>query len=764
VPAAALAWGIAALAVCLPESSGWLACALWVVAVACLPFLARASSQLPAVAVVALIAAATVSSHVALAQPGRTAVAEVAAGTGRAVVIDAVISGKLESTGSGDLWFDAVAGRVAAGAHSFTGAQPVRIGVGVDDVPALAGADVGTTIVVGGTTIPRDPGDRAAVIVRAHDITVEKAPAAPPLEAAASLRHSLLVSAAGLPQPGSALVPGLAVGDTSAVDAALDASMKASSLSHLTAVSGANCAIVVGLAFGAAALCGARRGARVAAALATLAGFVLLVTPEPSVVRAGAMAAVAMLALALGRAGAGLNVLCLAVVVLLAVDPWLALSLGFGLSTAATASLLVLARPLATGLERWMPRALALVLAVPLAAQLACGPLLVLIDPRVPLLGVAANLLAAPAAPLATLAGFAACLAAPLPWLQDGLVAIAWVPASWIAGVAQVSASFPAQQLPWLDGVGGMLALAAVSAAIAAVIIVRPGRASGGAVRAVAWVMVCAVVGIGGGQSVLRTIAGPWTLPAEWSVAACDIGQGDAVLLRSAGAVALVDTGPDPALLSACLDRFGLARIDLLVLTHFDLDHVGGVPAVVGRVGLVLHGPPDGVQAQHQLDDLAEAGATVRTAEPGMQGLLGEARWRVLWPADAVAPGNDASVVLDVRGGELPSTLLLGDLSAEAQRSMQRTSPLGAYEVVKVAHHGSADQDPGLYATTHPLIGVIPVGQDNDYGHPRDSLLAMLTALGTVVARTDEEGVIVIWRESGGGLNLWRERGVAPGG
>ena len=66
-------------------------------------------------------------------------------------------------------------------------------------------------------------------------------------------------------------------------------------------------------------------------------------------------------------------------------------------------------------------------------------------------------------------------------------------------------------------------------------------------------------------------------MPHEWTIAACDIGQGDAVLLRSGGAVALIDTGPDPGPLDACLARLGLAHIDLLVLTHFDLDHVGGV-------------------------------------------------------------------------------------------------------------------------------------------------------------------------------------------
>ena len=331
----------------------------------------------------------------------------------------------------------------------------------------------------------------------------------------------------------------------------LDAAMKESSLSHLTAVSGANCAIVVGLAFGAVAAVGGSRRARVAGGVVALIGFVLLVTPEPSVVRAAAMALIAMLGVLLGRTGAGIAVLCLAVTVLLVADPWLSGSLGFALSAVATGSLLLWARPLATGLARRMPRAMALALSVPLAAQLACGPLLVIITPTVPLYGVIANLLAAPAAPIATIVGLAACLTAPLPWVQSGLTAIAWLPAAWIAGTAQTVSSLPGDQVPWLEGWTGVAALAAVSVAIGAVIVVprlrRAGRASTPQrVRAAAVLLLAVVAGVLAGGAALASVAGRWTLPAEWSILACDVGQGDAVLLRSAGAVALIDTGPDP--------------------------------------------------------------------------------------------------------------------------------------------------------------------------------------------------------------------------
>ena len=429
-----------------------------------------------------------------------------------------------------------------------------------------------------------------------------------------------------------------------------------------------------------------------------LGGFVLLVTPEPSVLRAAAMAAIAMLGVLLGRAGAGMALLSLSIALLLVADPWLATSLGFALSAVATASLLLFTRPLADGLSRRLPRALALALSVPLAAQLACGPLLVLITPNVPVYGVVANLLAAPAAPVATIVGLAACLAAPLPLLQSGLAALAWLPAAWIAGTATTFTELPGDLVPVDRGLAGCRRARSGRH--------RGGRGdraptgTGGSLRGAAILVVSLTVGVSVGGVALSTVAGRWTLPSGWSMLACDVGQGDAVLLRSEGVVLLVDTGPAPEPLAACLDRAGIARVDLLVLTHFDQDHIGGVSAVYGRVGTVLRGPGYG-PADRILAELSAGGAEIVDAHVGLRGALGAAQWRVLWPRSpsrAFPSGNDASVVLDVRGGGIAPTLLLGDLSASPQRAIAASGALDPpYTVVKVAHHGSADQDAALY-------------------------------------------------------------------
>lgn len=771
VPVAVGAWAAAGVSLLMTDVSGWIAVGLWVATVgaAMVSVVTRRGAPLAAVVIVtlAVAAAAAAASHTALTRPARDAASALAVDGGRAIEVAAVVTGKPARSASGQLWFDAHASTVTIGTVRHRVDVPIAVrGLSTDQ----SVIDVGAVVVVAGTAFRPEAGDRAVLVVDAARRIEVRAPPHGVLLVASTLRSRLVEAVEGLPEPGAQLVPGLAVGDTASVSPELDVAMKQSSLAHLTAVSGANCAIVVGLVFALSALCGARRGVRVGVSLLALTGFVVLVTPEPSVVRAAVMAAIAMLGVALGRLGSGMSMLCVAVTCALVGDPWLAASLGFALSVAATASLLVLARPIAVGLERAMPRSLALAVAVPIAAQLACGPLLVLVEPTVALFGVVANLVAGPAAPAATILGLVACLSAPLPWLQHGLAAVAWLPAAWIAVTAQVFGTLPGGQLPWLEGFPGLALLAVIGGAVAVMIAAHGASRAVRAIRTTSALLVSVLVGVAGGLAALSTVAGPLTVPSGWAVVACDVGQGDAVLVRSAGRVALVDTGPDPAPLRACLSRVGVNRLDLLVLTHFDLDHVGGVAAVTGMAVTVLHGPVSSDSDLALVAGLEAAGARAVQAYAGVHGVLGASSWRVLWPPEhsaAFPSGNDASVVLDVRGTGVPPTLLLGDLGASSQRALARSGALDPpYPVVKLAHHGSADQDAGLYDLARPAIAIVSVGTDNDYGHPRAEALRILSAAGSAVGRTDTGGLIAVVPIDSG-LSLWRERappGVGGGG
>lgn len=658
-------------------------------------------------------------------------------------------------------WFDDAADGASSGLPQRVEGRVVAVdGVSVVSVPVTATVDVAPSKLQLGTTLAFDAhaatlpaAEAAAFRLR---VTGDVHAAAPPfwLAWSGTLRTGFADAAAALGGDGGALVPGLAIGDTSAVGDALDDAMKASSLSHLTAVSGANCAIVTAAAFALAAAAGLGRGTRVLVALVALVGFIVLVTPESSVVRAGAMAVVVLIALAWGRPGGGIAALGVAVIVLLCVDPWYSRDYGFALSVCATAGLLLLAGPLARAMARVMPTPLAIVLGVPLAAQLACQPVLVLLDPALGLYGVPANLLAAPAAPVGTIAGLIGCLLLPLsPSVGFAVLQVAWVPASWIALVAYAAAALPFGRLPWIPDAAGAALLVVCTALALWLILDRSPRPR---LRAAVIVVLLVAVAIPVGISVGAPTLGRALRPESWNLAACDIGQGDAVLLRSGGATALIDTGPDPAALRRCLDFLSIDRIDLLVLTHWDADHAGGTSAVVGRVDTVIHGPLDGDRSSRARDPLIEGGADVVEVTAGDRGLLGDSRWRVLWPNTGAAPGNDASVVLEVETPQYRG-IFLGDLGEGAQRRLLASAPIGAVDVVKVAHHGSADQSEELYAQLDAPVGIIGVGAENGYGHPTDRLLDLLERAGAAAVRTDRSGTALLTAAEGG-FSLWTER------
>ncbi len=189
------------------------------------------------------------------------------------------------------------------------------------------------------------------------------------------------------------------IGDTSRTPTDLTDAMLATGMTHLSAVSGSNVAIVLAVALGAGGLLGLRRRARPLFALLLLAGFIVLARPEPSVIRAGAMGAIGLLGLSQSRRAAGIPVLSAAVLALLVIDPWLARSYGFALSTLATLGLLLFVRDWGAAIGARLPRRIRSwgpALAIPIAAQAMCAPVVVLLQGSVSTVGVLANLLAAP--------------------------------------------------------------------------------------------------------------------------------------------------------------------------------------------------------------------------------------------------------------------------------------------------------------------------------------------------------------------------------
>jgi len=635
---------------------------------------------------------------------------------------------------------------------------PVLVLGSTDDTPVPLGA----TVRLRGRLLTADDRDLAGLLRPMGEAEL-LAPPGPWWRAAAAVRGALRESVAHRPADQRALVPALVDGDDSGVDPALQDAFRATGLTHLLAVSGTNLTLLVGFLLALAKWCRVRGRWLHLVAGCGIVGFVLIARTEPSVLRAAVMGTIGLVALAPDgrhRAVRGLGAAVLALVLL---DPGLAVSAGFALSVLATGGILLLAPAWRDALARWLPRWLAEAVAVPAAAQLACTPLVAAISGQVSLVAVAANLLVAPVIGPATVLG-----------LAGGVLTLVWAPvgrlcgtlaswcAAWLIAVAEHGAALPGAAVGWGTGPVALLLLTAATAVVAVAgprLLRHPLTGLGSVLLLVLAVLV-------------RPPALGWP-PGDWVLVACDIGQGDALVLNAGeGSAVVVDAGPDPRAVDRCLDRLRVDAVPLLVVTHFHADHVDGISGVVDgrRVGAIettrLLDPPGGVA---EVDEAAsDAGVRAAPATYAAAATIGAVTLQVLWPlpdSPTVGPGdgstaNEASVVLLVEVSGL-RLLLTGDVEPEGQAELARLHPGLQVDVLKMPHHGSAHQDEPWLLSLNPAVVLVSVGADNDYGHPAESALEPLEQAGAEVFRTDRDGDLAVVSE-GDGLRVATSGSVGP--
>jgi competence protein ComEC len=732
-----------------------------------------------------VVAAACLALAPRLAHRHDGEVARLAA-VGAAVAVELVVTGDPRPAGDrGGVVVPAVTDSVSRRGERSTVAVPVLVVAGPEWADVRWDARYATTGVL---SLPRERGDGRAAVLRPRSGPRSLGPPGVPWRAAEHVRSRAREATAPLPAPAPGLLPGLALGDTAGMSEDLTDRMRDAGLAHLSAVSGANVTVVCGGLVALLAWAGAHRRWQVLVGAAALAALVVTARPEPSVLRAAVMGGVGLLGLLAGRPGRAPPALCAAVLLLLAVDPWLSRSFGFALSVSATLGIVVLGRPLAVRLRRALPCPVADPLAVTAAAQAAVTPVLVLLEPVLTPYAVLANLAVGPVvAPTMVLATASAAVSAL--WVPAGTV-LAWPAAAgagWIAFVAGAAAGAPAARVPWPASPGGaLLALAGVVAATAVVAgltasgpgrrgptgdVVRgaTGRGAGPAARqgprrlpprsgtlrtlvaAVGPVVVVVLVAVP-----VRSSARSW-VPEDWAVVVCDVGQGEALLVRAGPeAAVVVDTGPGPAEVTRCLSDAGVRDVPLVVLTHFHADHVGGLAGVLAgrRVGRVWHGPDMAPGAPAALAVARAAGVETARVAPGERADVGRLALTVLWPERVPDPAgaaagdgtavNDAGLVVRLDGPAL-SLLALGDVETAAQVRLAGLAPeLLAADVTTIAHHGSRTQVPGLYRRVAPAVAVASAGRDNDYGHPAPETLADVAATGARVAVTAGTGGVAV--------------------
>ncbi|TGN64946.1 ComEC/Rec2 family competence protein [Nocardioides eburneiflavus] len=612
---------------------------------------------------------------------------------------------------------------------------------------------LGTTLATTARLVPGD--DDVAALVRPTGVPrVISGPDAW-WDAAAAVRRAVREAVSGRDEDARELVPALVVGDDGGLDPGLADDFRTTGLTHLLAVSGTNLTLVVGSLLVLGRWVGVRGPWLYALGAIGIAGFVLTARAEPSVVRAAAMGAVALVGMGRNGRSRGVRGLGVAVLGLLLFRPQLAVTAGFALSALATAGILLLAPVWRDALMRWTPRWVAEAVSVPLAAQVACTPVVAALSGQVSLVAVAANLLAAPAVAPATVLGLAGGLGGLL-WVPLGVVVAA--PAAWSAGwiiaVARWGASVPTAAVDWGTGplpLAALTVLCLLSVLLAPRLLGRPSSA-----------LACT------GLLVVVMLARPPTPgwpPEGWVLAMCDVGQGDGLVLRAGpGSAVVVDAGPDPVVMDACLDRLEVTSVPLVVLTHFHADHVGGLAGVVdGREAGTIEAtgllePAGGARAVE-----AVSGRVPTPAAYGLTRRVGEVTLQTVWPRPGAGAGdagesapNNASVVLlaEVAGVRV---LLTGDVEPSAQAALARDLGGLRVDVLKVPHHGSRHQDLDWLTSLGARLALVSVGEDNDYGHPAPDLVAALAAAGAEVWRTDLAGDVVVVVSDG-------EVGVAAGG
>jgi competence protein ComEC len=554
----------------------------------------------------------------------------------------------------------------------------------------------------------------------------------------AHVEHTLQLGSSGTRL---SLLRGFVLGDDDGLPRPLRDAFRASGLAHMTAVSGQNVAIVAGVVGGAAWLAGIGRLGAHLAAIAAIVGYALAVGWEPSVVRAAVAGCVASLAWLASRPDDRWHAMALGALVLLVWQPGSLLEPGFQLSFVAVAAILLAVPRVRAHAEGWpVYRKALLGVAVAVACSVATAPVSWAHFGVVALWSVPANVVAEPAMlPVLALSLTASAVAPVAPGAAIVLTWLAGWCAWWIAACARLFASLPHAQVR-----SGLL-LVVLGLALAAAVAVR---------RVPRWqrrrlIVACLAASFLLGAWWVATFERPrWSRPSGLRVTFLDVGQGDGILLETADAAVLVDQGPPEASVATVLRRMGLRSLSAIVLTHPQRDHIGGAPDVLRglRVGAVLHPDVDAPSAEQEsaLSLAARRGVQVVVVRRGQGFRLGRLALDVLWPEDAGVPGgdpNDRAVVLLARYGSFD--LLL---TADAESNVTGRLPLPPVEVLKVAHHGSAD--PGLgrqLAALRPRLAVISVGPTNRYGHPTEETLAALGSLpGLRILRTDRDGAVTV--------------------
>lgn len=571
-----------------------------------------------------------------------------------------------------------------------------------------------------------------------------------------------------LPEPHAALMSGILLGIESGIPEEIMEQFNTTGTTHIIVISGFNISILAGifLAIGTHFIGNERRATYVA--IGAIAAYTLLVGADAAVTRAAFMGIAYLVTVRVGRQTAALGSLALAALVMTAYNPGTLHDIGFQLSALATLSLILFV----PGLTNWTEERLSFLgdhrgvvmdvlneaLLVTFAAQLMTTPLVVSVFGRLSIVSLLTNLLILPVQAWVMLGGGAATIVGML-WEPAGRL-LAWIPwagLTWTFEMVEWTASLPHASVDvagfdgrWLAGyytvlLGGWALWQHDDWRERALELIRTRRAQI-QTAGIAILIVFAII--------------PWLLvyfgpDGRLHLTVFDVGQGDAIFIETpAGRQVLIDGGQDPQLV---LSRLGDAMppwdrsIDLVVVSHPDGDHIGGLPDVLARYETARILDPE-IPAESALNDAweraaANEGATLIHAQRGQRVRIGDVYLDVLGPPATRLEGtgsddNNNAVVLWLRYGDF-CALLTGDIEAPAEQELVTSGEIPRCSVLKVAHHGSdTSTTPAFLDAAQPRVALISVGVDNRFGHPSPEVVTRLQDAGVRIFRTDQRGSI----------------------
>lgn len=565
---------------------------------------------------------------------------------------------------------------------------------------------------------------------------------------------------AALPAREAALLEGMVLGKSEGIDAEDYLDFQKTGLVHLLAVSGLNVGFVVLLAAWLASMLRLPERERLGLAALAIFGYGCLAGWPVSLLRASVMAWLGLLAYYSGREKNLLNALAVAGVILLLINPAWLFEISFQLSLLATWGLVYLYpvfRDRLPGQERLKDLVL-----VPLAAQLATLPVVVHHFGLFSLSSIIANLLGVYLAGFAVIAGLCGLLTG---LVSASLAAVFVLPAGLavdtVAGIARWLADLPGSYL-WVGQPPGWSILLYYGG----LVLLARGMEDSARRRVVAGgIMIVFFLA-------MALVTTGWGERGKLKITFLDVGQGDSLLVKTPrGRFLLVDSGGSQfwdvgnQVVLPALYRQGIRKLDMMVVTHPDVDHMGGAGPVLEEMPVRILGVsattyPDKIY--RDLDRLRAARGipVIKLARGQRLALEPGLKIEVLHPPVASRSGaykareeyNSSSVVMRVCYGRI-SFLLMGDVDRSVMEELVAGGLIQPTTVVKVPHHGSRGSlSEAFYATAAPRVAVISVGANNMFGHPSPETLALLHRLNTKVFRTDRDGAVTLVTD---GRSLW---------